>query len=94
MAENIGDEILKDITTVALAIVTVATFAVIVSKQSNTTGVINSGSSAFNTGLATAEGPVTGYTPGAPIYATGGGFTLPQLGQFGEIGAGYNTAGA
>lgn len=79
-------EALKDLTTVLLAIVGVAILAVLVSKQSNTTGVVNSGSSAFNTGLATAEGPVTGYSPGAPIYASS------SLG-FGELGAGFLTTG-
>ena len=85
-------EVGKDITTIALAIVGVAILAVLVSRNSNTAGVINSGSSAFSTGLATAEGPVTGYTPGPPIYASGGfGLSLPS---FDDVGAGFNTAGA
>lgn len=80
-----------DITTIALAIVGVATLAVLVSRNSNTTGVINSGSSAFNTGLATAAGPVTGYSPGAPIYASSGFGSL--FGSASELGAGHMSAG-
>jgi hypothetical protein len=89
------DPIVKDFTTIALSIVMVGMVAVIVSRNSNTAGVINSGSSAFNTGLATAEGPVTGYSPGAPIYASTlglGGFGA--LGSNTEIGSGYNSPGA
>jgi len=86
------NQVLADITSVALAIVGLAVLAVLVSRNANTTGVINSASSAYNTALATAEGPVTGYSPGAPIYAQGTSF---GLGQFGEgIGSGFLTAGA
>ncbi len=81
-------EILRDVTTVALAIVGVAVLAVLVSRRSNTTGVINASSSAYNTALATAVGPVTGYDPGPPIYRSSGFGSLPDL------GAGFNTAGA
>lgn len=90
MAAESG-ELARDVTTVALAIVSVATIAVIVSKNSNTAGVVNSGSSAFNTGLATAEGPVTGYSPGPPVYAQNSflaDLALPQ-----EMGAGFATGG-
>lgn len=73
-----GSEIFKDITSIALAIVGLAVLAVLVSRNANTTGVINSASSAFNTSLATAAGPVTGYSPGAPIYA-GNGLSLPEI---------------
>lgn len=85
------DGVGKDITTIFLAIVGVATLAVLVSRRANTTGVINSSSSAFNTGLATAEGPVTGYSPGPPIYADGSSSGLAGLGNFSEPGAGFNT---
>jgi hypothetical protein len=84
------NEIFRDITTVALAIVGVAILALLVSRRSQTPAVINASSSAFNTGLATAEGPVTGYTPGPPIYASGfGNLSFPDLGG----GAGFLTAG-
>ena len=82
-------EALKDFTTVLLAIIGVAVLAILVSKNANTQGVIGAGSSAFNTGLATAEGPVTGYSPGAPVYAASGlSLALP------ELGSGYNSAGS
>lgn len=77
-------------TAIASAIVGLAVLAVLVSRNSNTTGVINSGSSAFNTALATAAGPVTGYSPGPPIYANQGifGFGAGGTGLFGSVPAG------
>jgi PRD1 phage membrane DNA delivery len=84
---GVGNEALKDVTAVFLAIVFVAVIATLVSRNANTTGVINSGSSAFNTGLATAEGPVTGYNPGPPIYAQGG-FSSPELSSSGLLTSG------
>jgi hypothetical protein len=65
-------EIGKDIATILGAIVGLAVLATLVSKNANTTGVINSTSSFFNSALGTAEGPVTGYSPGPPIYASSG----------------------
>jgi hypothetical protein len=74
-----GSEVIRDISAIALAIVTLAVLATLVSRNANTSGVINSGSSAFNSALATAEGPVTGYSPGNPAYA-GSSFTNPEDG--------------
>jgi hypothetical protein len=87
------NEVLRDLTTVLMAIIGVAILALLVSKKSNTTGVINSSSSAFNTALGTAEGPVTGYSPGAPIYAQNNGLGN-LLGDFAipELGAGFTGA--
>lgn len=48
------------ITTILLAIVGVAIVAVLVSKNANTSGVINAGGSAFAQDLGTAISPVTG----------------------------------
>lgn len=45
---------------IGLAIIGVATLAVIVSKNSNTTGVIGATGSAFSQSLATALSPITG----------------------------------
>jgi hypothetical protein len=59
-----SEQLVSSVTTVLLAIVGVAIIAVLVSKNANTTGVIGAGGSAFSQSLATAEGPVTGYTPG------------------------------
>lgn len=88
----VADEVLNDITTVALAFVGLATLAILVSRNANTSGVINSASSAYNTGLATAEAPVTGYSPGPPIYSGGSGLGLGALGNLAEIGSGFNTS--
>jgi hypothetical protein len=89
-----GNEVVRDFFSVLLAIVTLATIAVILSKRANTVPVINSSSSAFNTALATAEGPVTGYNPGQPIYASqlGNMFDLAvaEPGSAGYFGGGYN----
>lgn len=86
------DEALKDITSVALAIVGLGVLAVLVSRNANTSGVINSASSAYNTGLATAAGPVTGYSPGPPIYANslGGNFGTGSNSIPLEFSSGYN----
>lgn len=54
------DEITKAGVTIGLAIVGVAILALIVSKNSNTTGVVQAVSSGFGNSLAVAESPVTG----------------------------------
>lgn len=54
------DEFLKNITTIATAIIGVAIIAVLVSKNANTQGVIQSAGIAFSQSLATAVSPVTG----------------------------------
>jgi hypothetical protein len=62
------------VVTIATAIVGVALLAVLVSKNANTSGVLNAAGSAFSTALGAATGPVTGNT------AMGGtGFSLPSL---------------
>lgn len=48
------------IVTVALAIVGVASLAVIVSRNANTTGVIQASGNAFSSALGVAISPVTG----------------------------------
>lgn len=50
----------EGLVTIALAIVGVAILAVLVSKNANTTGVIQAASSGFGNSLAVAESPVTG----------------------------------
>lgn len=55
-------ELTQSITTILLAIVGVAIIAVLVSKNANTTGVIQSAASGFGNSLAVAESPVTGST--------------------------------
>lgn len=55
-----GSHITESITTVLLAIVGVAVLAIILSKKSNTSGVVQSLASGFGNSLAVAESPVTG----------------------------------
>lgn len=54
------NEIFKDITGVAMAIVGVAILAVIVSKQNDTAGVLGAASSGFASVLGVAMGPAGG----------------------------------
>jgi hypothetical protein len=76
-----GGEIGRDITTIALAIVGVAVLAVLVSRNSNTAGVIGASSGGFSQALATAEGPVTGYVPSPAAFGYGGGSGGPTFGM-------------
>jgi uncharacterized membrane protein YbjE (DUF340 family) len=55
-----SDQLITSVVTVLTAIVGVAIIAVLVSKNANTSGVIQSGGSAFSQALATAVSPVTG----------------------------------
>lgn len=57
----------ESLTAIVLAIIGVATLAVIVSKNSNTVGVIGASASAFSTSLGTALSPITG---GAGSYGS------------------------
>lgn len=71
--------------TIATAIVGVAILSVIVSKKSNTAGVITAGAAAFGNSLGIAVSPVTG----ASVTGLSGigsqsssGFNLPALPSF------------
>jgi hypothetical protein len=55
-----GENLVSSLTTVALAIVSLGILATLVSKNANTTGVINSGARGFTSALSAAEGPVIG----------------------------------
>jgi len=68
-----GSEAIHSITAIFTALVGVAIVAVLVSKNANTSGVINSGFSGFSQALGTAVSPITG----------GGG-----LGSFGSYNTG------
>ena len=61
------DSIFKDITGVAMAIVGVAIIAVLVSRNSQTTGVISTASSGFAQVLGVAMG---GGAPATGMYGT------------------------
>lgn len=50
----------EQITVILIAIIGVATLAVILSRNSNTTGVISAASAGFSQSLAAALSPVTG----------------------------------
>ena len=55
-----GDQLITAMVTILTAIVGVAFLSVLVSKNSNTSGVISAGGSAFAQDLATAVSPVSG----------------------------------
>jgi len=57
------NNITEAVVSILSLIVGAGILALIVSKNSNTTGVITAGGNAFSNMLATAMGPVTGYTP-------------------------------
>lgn len=65
------NEIIGAVVSIALAIVGVAVLAVIVSRNSNTVGVIDSASRGFSQSLSTALSPVlsssSGFGGAAPI---------------------------
>ena len=72
----------ETITTIALAIVSLAMLAVAVSKKAQTPQVIQAAGSAFGNSLAVAEAPVTGantpinlsYPSATPDFTTGFGY--------------------
>lgn len=74
-----GDELIKSIFTVAIAITGVAIIAVLVSKNANTSQVIQSAGSAYSQALGTALSPVTGSVSGFGGFSGGAGLqTLSQ----------------
>lgn len=66
-----SDSLMGSIVTILTAIIGVAILAVIVSKNSNTTGVISAGAQGFSQDLGTALSPVTGSSIGT-LGNTGG----------------------
>jgi hypothetical protein len=64
---------MEKVTTIAVAIVGVATLAVLVSKRADTSNVIRSAGGAFSQALGVAVSPVTGGGGGLG----GNGFTPP-----------------
>lgn len=75
-----SEAFLNSIVTVVLAIVGVATLAVLVSKQANTSGVIQAGSQGLSGLINAAVSPVTG-------GGSGGGLSVPS---FSGSNAGFN----
>lgn len=66
-----SEALINSIVTVATAIIGVAILAVLVSKNSNTTGVIQAGGNAFGNALGVALSPVSGN--GFSSFTGGGG---------------------
>lgn len=54
------DRLTESVVTIAVAIIGLATLAVLVSKNANTVAVIGAAGNAFNSSLGTAISPVTG----------------------------------
>lgn len=54
------NQLTEAVVTIALAIVGVAMLAVLVSRNANTTGVIQAAASGFSNALGVAQSPVTG----------------------------------
>jgi hypothetical protein len=67
------NQLVTSVVTVAMAIIGVAIIAVLVSKQANTTGVIQASSSGFSQALGTALSPVTGSTGQSSLGLSFGG---------------------
>ena len=65
-----SDQLITSVVTVLTAIIGVAIIATLVSKNANTSAVIQAGGSAFSSALGTALSPVTGSS------FTGGGASL------------------
>jgi hypothetical protein len=64
------DQLWSGVVTIATAIIGVAILAVIVSRNSNTAGVLKAAGGAFSQSLATAVSPITG----GGFTGYGGGF--------------------
>jgi hypothetical protein len=71
-----SEQLLTSVVTVITAIIGVAILAVLVSKNSNTSGVINAAASGFSKDLSAALSPING----------GGGFNVGPIGS-GLLGA-------
>ena len=68
----------EQVSAILMAVVGVAILAVLVSRNANTSGVLQAGGSAFAAILGAAEAPVTG--------GGAGGITAP-FGNFGGVGS-------
>lgn len=73
--------ITEALVTIATAIVGVAILSVIVSRRSNTAGVLSAGGQAFANMLSAATGPVTGAVSAPNVGSSGIGSAL-SLGNF------------
>ncbi len=71
-----SNEIIGQVGAIAIAIIGLATLAVILSRRSNTAGVIGAGSSGLAKDISAAIAPI-GF---ADLGATGGDIPMPILG--------------
>jgi len=74
-----SEQLITSVVTVLTAIVGVAIIAVLVSKNANTTGVIQAGGSAFSSALGTALSPVTGGGGFGSFTGGGAGLSMSNL---------------
>ena len=72
-----SDQLITSVVTVLTAIIGVAIIATLVSKNANTSQVIQSGGAAFSQSLGTALSPVTGGSSGIGSFS-GVGASIPN----------------
>jgi hypothetical protein len=70
------NQITESIVTIAVAIIGLATLAVLVGRNAQTSAVISSAGSAFNSALATAISPVGGGSGFGSALSGGAGLSL------------------
>lgn len=73
MALDVQHDFWGTLSAIGLGIIGVASLAAVVSKNSNTVGVIQAGGNAFSGGLSTALSPITG-TSQSSLYGGTTGF--------------------
>lgn len=69
-----SDELIRSLTSIAVAIVGLGVLAVIVSKNANSTSVIQAAASGFNNAIAVAQSPVTGASSNPILSYPGSNF--------------------
>lgn len=74
-----GNELITSVVTVLTAIVGVALIATLVSKNANTSQVIQAGAAGFSQSLGTALSPVTGGGGFGSFTGGGAGLSLSNL---------------
>lgn len=75
------DRLTESVVTILVAIIGLATLAVLVSRNANTAGVINAAGRAFGGSLATAISPVSGASANpAAIFGSSGFAGFPNGG--------------
>ena len=74
-----SEQLITSVVTVLTAIVGVAIIAVLVSKNANTSGVIQAGGSAFSQSLGVALSPVTGGGGYGSFTGGGAGLSMSNL---------------